>query len=68
MQEISDTLRKRRKTLGITQASLADLAGVNTNTIIRIENGKINPRIGVVRRIAAVLGMELVLMVKQRAE
>ena len=68
MQEIGDTLRKRRKTLGITQASLADLAGVNTNTVIRIENGKINPKIGVVKSIAVVLGMELVLRVKQQAE
>lgn len=54
--------------LGITQAHLAELAGVNTNTLIRIENGKINPGIGIVKRIADVLGMELVLRVKKPGE
>lgn len=63
--ELGNTLKARRKTLGITQAHLAELAEVNTNTIIRIETGKINPTIQVVDRIADVLGMELTLRVKK---
>ncbi len=63
-KELGKTIKERRNTLGITQVHLAELAEVNTNTIIRIENGKINPTIQVVDRIAEVLGMELTLMVK----
>jgi len=64
IKELGKTIKERRKTLGITQAHLAELAGVNTNTVIRIENGKINPKIEVVHSIADVLGMELTLSVK----
>jgi y4mF family transcriptional regulator len=63
-KELGKTIKERRNTLGITQVHLAELAEVNTNTIIRIENGKINPTIQVVDRIAEVLGMELTLKVK----
>lgn len=62
--ELGNTIRERRKTLKITQKFLAELADVNINTIIRIENGMINPSIEVVNRIAEVLGMELTLAVK----
>lgn len=65
IEELGNTLKERRKTLGITQAHLAELAGVNMNTIIRIENGKINPTIEVVNSIADVMGMELTLSVKK---
>lgn len=65
IMELGKTLKERRKMLGITQLHLAELAGVNVNTIIRIENGKINPTIEVVNGIAQVLGMELTLGVKK---
>jgi y4mF family transcriptional regulator len=65
IMELGNTVKARRKILGITQAHLAALAGVNTNTIIRIENGKINPTIQVINSIADVLGMELTLTVKK---
>lgn len=64
-EELGNTIRGRRKTLGITQKHLAELAEVNTNTIIRIESGKINPTIEVVNSIAEVLGMELSISVKK---
>lgn len=67
IKELGNTIRARRKTLGITQVHLAELAEVNPNTIIRIENGKINPTIQVINRIAEILGMELSLSVKQQA-
>jgi y4mF family transcriptional regulator len=63
--ELGNTIRERRRTLGITQIHLAELAGVNVNTIIRIENGKINATIEVVNSIAEVLGLELTLSVKK---
>ena len=65
IKELGNTIKERRKTLRITQAHLAELAGVNVNTIIRIENGRINPTIGIVNRIAEILGMEFTLDVKK---
>jgi y4mF family transcriptional regulator len=63
--ELGRVLKKRRKTLKITQADLAELAGVNTNTIIRIENGQISPGFDTLSAISDVLGMEIKLTVKQ---
>lgn len=65
IQEIGEKIKARRKLLGITQEHLAELSGVNVNTIIRIENSRINPTIGVVERIGAVLGLELSFKIKQ---
>ncbi|MFT6923357.1 MAG: y4mF family transcriptional regulator [Crocinitomicaceae bacterium] len=63
--ELGNSIKARRKTLGITQVHLADLAGVNSNTIIRIENGKINPSIEIINSIVDVLGMEITLSIKK---
>lgn len=43
----------------LTQKELADKAGVLQNTISRIENGRFNPGLDILQRIADALGMEL---------
>ncbi|MEX1003588.1 MAG: helix-turn-helix domain-containing protein [Crocinitomicaceae bacterium] len=68
IKELGNTIKERRKLLGITQQDLADLAGVNINTVIRIEGNKINPSIEVVSSIAEILGMELKLEVRKSTE
>lgn len=68
ISQLGNIIKKRRKLLGITQQDLADLAGVNINTVIRIEGNKINPSIEVVDSIAEILGMELKLEVKKPTE
>lgn len=65
IKDIGNTVKERRKNLGITQAHLAELAEVNVNTIIRIENGKINPTIEILHKITEVLGLELSLGIKR---
>lgn len=62
--DLGNIIRERRKTLGITQAHLAELSQVNVNTIIRIENGNVSPTLQVVNQIAEILGMTLTLEVK----
>lgn len=68
IEELGNTIKERRKLLGITQQDLADLADVNINTVIRIEGNKINPSIEVINSIAQILGMELKLEVKKNTE
>ena len=65
VSEIGQAVKKRRKTLGITQPHLAELAGVSVNTLYKIERGEANPTLQVVAKLADVLGMELQLTVKQ---
>ena len=57
---------ERRKSLGITQAQLANLADVNINTIMKLERGNANPTLQILAKIADILGMELKLEVKRK--
>lgn len=43
----------------ITQEQLSESAGITRNNLSRIENGKYNPGLDIVQRIAEALGMEL---------
>lgn len=63
-QDIGESLRQRRKVLKITQSHLAELAGVSANTLYKIERGQVNPTVGIVQKIADVLGMEVIIRVK----
>lgn len=61
---LGETIRKRRKELGITQPHLAELANISTNTLYKLERGLGNPSLDVMNKLAEVLGMELRLEVK----
>jgi y4mF family transcriptional regulator len=61
---IGKTIRKRRKDLRITQPDLSELAGISVNTVYKIESGEANPTLDVLHKIADVLGMELILEIK----
>lgn len=63
---VGQSIRKRRKELGITQPHLSELANVSTNTLYKIEKGQGNPTMDVLNKLAEVLGMELKLEVKKR--
>ena len=53
------TVRAMRSAARLTQARLADLAGVSLATLQKIEAGTANPALGTIRRVLAVLGLEL---------
>jgi predicted transcriptional regulator len=48
-------LRQRRKSLDLTQSSLAESAGVSQPLIARIEGGDVDPRLSTLRRIVEAL-------------
>lgn len=62
---VGQAIRDRRKELGITQPHLAEVAGVSTNTLYKLEKGQGNPTLDVLNKLADVLGMELKLEVKK---
>ena len=65
VSSIGETIKKRRKQLGITQPHLAELANVNINTLYKPESGIGNPSLDVLNKLAEVLGMELKIEVKK---
>ncbi|MEX2288570.1 MAG: helix-turn-helix domain-containing protein [Planctomycetaceae bacterium] len=52
---LSRDIIRDRQALGLTQAELADLAGVRVETVCRIETGKHTPTISTVKKIDAAL-------------
>jgi len=64
LREITETLKKRRKLLGLTQVQFAELSGVSLRAIKAFESGKSNPTFQTLTKLAEVLDMELSLEVK----
>lgn len=64
ISEIGNTVKARRKKLHLCQQELADLAEVNINTILAIERGDGNPKAETLITVANVLGLELILKLK----
>jgi transcriptional regulator with XRE-family HTH domain len=61
---IIEKIKERRAILGITQQDLADISEVGLRTIKEIETHKGNPSIKTLTKILDVLGLELVLQIK----
>ena len=64
LQEIGQVIKLRRRDLKIKQQELADLAGVNINTIVAIERGVGNPKIETLLATCDVLGLQSVVKLK----
>ncbi|MCQ2168695.1 MAG: helix-turn-helix transcriptional regulator [Bacteroidales bacterium] len=61
---LQNTIKKRRKTLSLSQNDLSEMSGLSLATIKSIERGKGNPSITTVSRIMDVLGMEIIYRVR----
>lgn len=58
-EEIITTIRNHRKSLGITLAELSERVDIRPTTICDIENGKRNPSLTTLLRLAEALGLNL---------
>ena len=58
-------IKERRTILGLTQQDLSDYTGLSVRFIKSVEAGKGNPSIHSLAKIAEVLGLEIVLKVKE---
>jgi len=65
VNSLGETIKNRRKELGITQPHLAELANISTNTLYKLERGQGNPSLDILYKLAEVLGLELKLEVKK---
>lgn len=64
-QYLGDVVRRRRELLQLLQPQLSALSGVSTRTIQLIEQGKGNPSLDTLLRLAEPMGLQLGLLVKQ---
>ena len=62
-----EQLIKTRKSLGLTQADMANAAGVHRSYYGLIENGNRNPTLGIATQIAAALNSNLEQMLRSEA-
>ena len=58
-KRIGTEIRVRRKQLGMTQRDVADIAGLQRQTLSRVEKGNEAVSFSSVARIAAVVGLDL---------
>ena len=63
-RKIGQHLRARRKFLQLRQRDLAELAGVTLRGLTELENGRGNPTLIQLSKIASVLGLEVTLSQK----
>ncbi len=63
--ELGDTIRQRRELLGLLQPKLAALSGISTRTIQLVEQGKANPSLDTLIKLAQPLGLRLKLELRE---
>lgn len=64
LKEITETLKNRRKVLGLTQVQFAELSGVSLRAVKALESGKSNPTFKTLTKLAEVLDLEITLEAK----
>lgn len=55
--EFNERLRAVRKEKGLTQAELAEKAGIAVNSVRLYESGKVTPKLDTIARIAGAMGL-----------
>lgn len=58
-------IRERRNLLDLTQQDLADYTGLSLRFIKSIELGKANPSLNTLNKITEILGLEVIIKVKE---
>lgn len=63
--DIGKVIKERRALLGISQQDLSDYSSVGISTVKDLERGVGNPSVDTLRKILDVVGLEMILQVKQ---
>lgn len=66
VNKIGESIKHRRKELGITQPHLSELAGISINTLYKLERGQGNPSLKIVNKLIEILGLELKVEIRNR--
>jgi y4mF family transcriptional regulator len=63
--EIGKSIKNRRELLGLLQPQLASISGVSRRTIQLVEQGKGNPSLSSLLKLADTLGLKLQFTIKE---
>ncbi len=63
--DVGKAIKERRALLGISQQDLSDYSGVGISTVKDLERGVGNPSMETLKKILDVVGLEMILQVKQ---
>lgn len=61
MSNLGEQIAQRRKYFKLSQMDLAEMSGVSIRTVSSIENGNVNPSIGILSKILKTLGLVITL-------
>jgi transcriptional regulator with XRE-family HTH domain len=64
-QKIGAIIQQRREFLSLKQEDVAEMGNVTPKTIYLVEHGKGNPSIETLQKILNVLGLEILIQIKQ---
>lgn len=67
-EDLIQVIKERREMLQVTQETLATLSGVGLRTLRQFESGKGNPTLSTLQKLTDALGLDLVLVVKNKNE
>ncbi|MBO7624791.1 MAG: helix-turn-helix transcriptional regulator [Bacteroidales bacterium] len=59
LADIGNTIKERRKILGVNQQTVSDLSEVAVNTLVSIERGEGNPQLQTLLAILDTLGLQI---------
>ena len=62
-ETLGDRMRMHRARLQLSQKDLGKQVGLSANSISALESGQVDPRVGVIRRVAKALGVTLMYLV-----
>jgi len=65
-EEIGQIIKARRRELKMEQTDLQDYAEVGSTTLSKLEMGKLNITIDNLEKITEVLGLEIIIKVKEK--
>ena len=65
---LQEVIKRRRKTLGISQLDWAEMSGISLPTVKDIERGHANPSLSTISKLLDVLGMEITYHIRQKIQ
>ncbi|MFP4308360.1 MAG: helix-turn-helix domain-containing protein [Desulfococcaceae bacterium] len=68
MADLPETVRRMRKSIGLTQTQYAKLAGVAPRVLMDLERGAGNPTLKTLEKLAAPFGLQVGLVSKGRRD
>lgn len=67
-RDLGIQIRRARKAQGLTQAELAETAGVGTRFVSELERGKDTARLGLAMELARLVGVDLVAVPRRSSD